>query len=162
MKPHYLSSIVLVPLAAMSISAEAKGPFMGLEMPPMPAGCSHRESMAPGTSGSFAYERLACNGKEVVLLQRFKDHRGKLAYWEVIDELELPARTSNSQALDVPLCSSSSYPKDSILAIGRWTTAKDGSFIAKNISRAWRFNLVEGKIEAISQRGVSCEGDNPE
>lgn len=146
----------------MSVSAEAKDSFVGLEIPPMPAGCSHHESMVLGTSDSFAYERLSCDGKEVVLLQRFKDRREKLAYWEVVDELHLPKRTLKSQALDVPLCSSSSYPNDPILAIGRWTKAKDGSFIAKDISGAWRFNLVEEKIEAISPRGVSCEGDNPD
>jgi len=118
--------------------------------------------MVLGSSDSFAYERLVCGGSEIVLLQRFKERRGKRAYWEVVDELHLPASTARKQALEVPLCSSSAHPDDAILAIGRWTTAKDGSFVAKDISSAWRFNLAKGKIEAISTRGITCEGDNPD
>lgn len=162
MSPRQLSSIVLVPLVGLSSSVEAKGSYVGLEMPPMPTGCLHREGMLLGTSDSLAYERMACNGTEVVVLQRFKERRGKVAYWNVIDELHLPRSTSKSTALEVPLCTSKAHLNDSVLAIGRWTKGKDGSFVAKSISHAWRFNLAEGKIEAISTRGVSCEGDSPE
>lgn len=160
MSPRHLFSIGLTTIAALSISVEARDLYIGLEIPPMPAGCSHREGMLLGTS--FAYDRIVCNGTEIVLLQRFKERRGNLAYWSVIDELHLPTGTSKSTALEVPLCTSKAHPNDTILAIGRWAKAKDGSFIAKNVSRAWRFNLGKGKIEAISTRGVSCEGDDPD
>lgn len=162
MVSRYLSGIFLASLAAASISVEARGSYVGREMPPTPDGCSSLEGMVLGSSDSFAYERLICSGSEIVLLQRFKERRGKRAYWEVIDELHVPASTARKQTLAVPLCSSRIHPNDAILAIGRWTTAKDGSFVAKDISSAWRFNVAKGKIEAISTQGITCEGDNPD
>lgn len=162
MVSRYLSGIFLASLAAASISVEARGSFVGREMPPTPDGCSSRENMLLDSSESFAYERLVCSGSEVVLLQRFKERRGKRAYWEVVDELHLPASTSRKHPLEIPLCSSSAHLNDAIFAIGRWTMTKDGSFVAKGISNAWRFNLAKGKIETISPQGVTCEGDNPD
>lgn len=159
MRPSLLA-IFLATVAMPSISIAARTSFIGHEIPPLPLGCESKESMLLGASDAFAYDRLICNGSEIVLLQRLKDRRGRKAYWEVIDQLRLPTRTAKSHALEVPLCSSRSRPNDSVLAIGRWTTAKDGSFVAKNISRAWRFNLTRARIEAISPGEVSCEGEN--
>lgn len=162
MYPRRVSTVGLVSLAALSISVEARGSFVGVEVPPTPHGCSHRESMVLGPSDAFAYERMVCNGIEIVFLQQFTERRGKLAYWKVIDELHLPPGSLQRTALEVPLCSSNAHPYGSILAVGRWTKRKDGAFVATDISHAWRFNLAEGKIEAISTRGVYCEGDDPD
>lgn len=155
-------TIFLATLAMPSFSIAAPTSLVGLEIPPLPAGCKHQESMVLGASDAFAYERLLCDDREVVVLQRFVERRGKLAYWKVIDELRLPPVAHGQVLLEVPLCSSTSHKDEAILAIGKWETAQDGSFVAKNISYAWRFNLLSKKIESISTRGVSCEGDNPD
>jgi hypothetical protein len=159
MRPSLLA-VFFVTVAAPTFSIAAPGSLIGQEVPPLPVGCESKESMLLGASDAFAYDRLICNGSEIVLLQRFKDRRDKKAYWEVIDQLQLPTRTSKSHALEAPLCSSRRYPNEPILAIGHWSTPKGGSFFAKNISRAWRFNLAQGRIEAISPGDVSCKGEN--
>lgn len=159
MRPSLLA-VFLATVTVSTFSIAAPTSLIGHEVPPLPVGCESKESMLLGASDAFAYDRLICNGSEIVLLQRFKDRRGREAYWEVIDQLQLPTRTSKSYALTAPLCSSKNYPNEPILAIGRWSPPKDRSFFAKNISRAWRFNLAQGRIEAISPGNVSCEGEN--
>lgn len=153
---------IFVTLVMPSFSIAAPTSLVGVEMPPVPVGCKHQESMLLGASDVFGYERLLCDGREVVVLQRLVERRGKIAYWKVIDELRLPSLTRGHVTLGGPLCGSASYKDETVFAIGRWTKAKDGAFVAKDISHAWRFNLLRGKIEVIPVRDVSCEGDNPD
>lgn len=142
--------------------AQPRPTFIGLEVPPIPNGCEHRESGLLGSSGTFAYERWFCNGREIVVLENFVERRGQHAYMKVIDQITIFASKNGNSALDVPYCSSSSYKDEAVLVLGQWTSLKNGDFVAKNISHAWRFNLQRGKIEPISVRGVKCEGESPD
>ena len=130
MRPSLLA-VFLVTVAVPTISIAAQTSLIGHEVPPLPVGCESREAMLLGASDAFAYARLICNGSEIVLLQRFKDRRGRQAYWGVIDQLQLPTKTSKSYALTAPLCSSKNYSNEPILAVGRWSHRKDGSFLPR-------------------------------
>ncbi len=162
MNTHNLLAIAFALFVSAPIAGNAKSSFIGREVPPIPPGCSHQESMVLGGTDSFGYERWSCKKQEFVVLQRFKERRGKHAIWEVIDELQIPFNGTKRVALEVPLCTSSNHPNESVLALGQWVKAKDGSLEGTNITQAWRFNLIRGKIEAIQPSSVSCSGDNPD
>jgi hypothetical protein len=135
--------------------------FIGREIPPIPASCEDKGGGILDRDDKFAEHQLLCNGHEIILLERFIERRGKNAYWNVIDELRLPLLKHGRTILSVPLCQSSTYADSAILAVGVWgPTRADNSFVAKEISNAWRFNLEEGKIQPIPTSSVICEGEN--
>lgn len=154
-------TIFVATLTIPSILIAAPATLIGLENPPLPEGCKDQGSGILGASHAFAYVELLCGNQVIVVLERFIERRGKVAYFRVIDELRLPSVARGQVVLAAPVCGSSSHPNDAIFAIGRWAEARDGSFVAKDISHAWRFNLTSGKIETISTRGVSCDVDTP-
>lgn len=162
MRSTGLAVFFVISFAASPMLASASGSLVGVEVPPMPTGCQSRESGVLGPEDSFVYDRMSCNGQEVVVLQKLIRRQGKVAHWNVIDELRLPKALSKRTPLEVPLCMSSSFQNESVLAIAQWGNEKDGSFLAKRISHAWRFNLAKGKIEPISTQEVSCAGVNPD
>ena len=133
--------------------------LIGQDIPPVPAGCEQIVSGVLGDSDLFAYQRMVCDKSEIVVLARFIERRGKAAYWRVVDEIYLPVLNQGVTALDVPLCKSASFGSN-ILATGRWSNpGQDGSFVATDISQAWRFDLEQSKIEPISVTDVVCEGE---
>ena len=154
-------AVVLVLFLATLNRVDAAESFVGREVPPGPPGCEHKEGGILGDLDRFAYEVFDCKeAGEVALLERFVERRGKLAYWQVIDELRLPAPTRDGLArLDVPFCRSSAYKGSHVLAIGAWKEVPGGA-VAERISHAWRFNLESRRIESIPVKGVACDRED--
>ena len=157
---HLLPLVVLFSFTAPYAWAAPES-FTGREIPPIPVGCEDKGGGILDRDDKYADHYLLCNGYEIILLERFVERREKKAYWNVIDELRLPLLKHGRTVLSRPLCQSSKYSESAILAVGIWgPTREDNSFVAKEISNAWRFNLKEGKIQPIPTNSVICEGEN--
>lgn len=158
LRTYALFAALLIP----PFSIAAAVPFVGRVHPPLPDDCQFSEGGVLGESEFYAYERWHCNGRPIVVLQSFVERRGKVAYWKVVDALALPASVPGTEPLEVPSCSSPEAKDFAVFALGRWTQGPDGTYVAQDITQAWRFNLSLGKIEAISTLSVTCTLDRPD
>ena len=150
-RPILAAFLLLATVAAQSSS-------IGIEIPPIPAGCQSHESSMLGPTHKFAYSFLVCDGEYVVLLQKFVDLRGRNVVWVVLDELHVAINGSARELLGVPICESAYHKGEFIFGLGELKELVS-SYEAVNISNAWRFNLENGKIEAIGTNGMSCTLD---
>lgn len=133
--------------------------FIGKEIPPTPSQCTLWEGGMIGATDSFAFEVLFCESQQVLLLQKFIERRGKMAYFRVVDEVRMPIKSSEPQFLEIPLCSSKSHPGEAIAATGTWHNLADGSFIGTDITKAWWLNAKLQKLVSIPVGDVTCEGE---
>lgn len=140
-----------------SWSATTAPTLRGREIPPLPAGCTQTGGGMLGTG--FAYAFVSCDGEQVVVLERSLGRRGKEPRFQVLDQVAVPVLEDGHSILNVMLCESPAYKDSPVFGIGRWKEQADGSFIAEQISHAWRFDLQHGKIEAIAPQELKCEAE---
>jgi len=128
------------------------------EIPPLSAECLHEESGMLGMG--FAYKIVSCGGEQAVLLERYLGRQGEEATFQIVDRLALPEVKDGQSILSVALCESRAYKDDPVSGIGSWKDQEDGSIVAEQISHAWRFDLQQGKIEAIDPHELQCVGES--
>lgn len=121
--------------------------------------CQQKGFASLNRKDGAGYTQWICNGTHVISFERANPSNNNDALF-VVDQLNLPRLPRGHDVIFHLMCSSSLYPNDPVIAIGRWKKVKDGSEV-RPITHAWRFNLQKGKIEPIPTRGMECSIDEP-
>jgi len=106
-----------------------------------------------------SYTHWICNGEHIISFERASPGTNNDAVI-IVDQLNLPRLPRGHDVIFHLMCSSSLYPNQPVIAIGRWKKVKDGSEV-RPITHAWRFDLQNRKIEPIPTRGMECSIDEP-